>query len=120
MPLAPAEALLAVVRRNSRPGTWSSGVTLHRSGSVALESREAEEVVYRVRVQGRPVAVTVVLYPGEREWDCDCGGRVSPCDHVAAAAIALAASATARSARVARWSGLWMITSCTPAVGADR
>ena len=93
MPLAPAEALLAVVRRNSRPGTWSSGVTLHRSGAVAVESREAEEVVFRVRVPGRPVAVTVVLYPGEREWDCDCRGKVSPCEHVAAAALALTAPA---------------------------
>ncbi len=112
MALSPAEALLAVVRRNSRPGTWSSAVTLHRSGAVALESREAEEVVYRVRVPGRPVAVTVVLYPGEREWDCDCGGRVSPCEHVAAAAIALAgpaeesggaAEAPAPAASTASW-----------------
>ena len=31
----------------------------------------------------------MVLYPGEREWDCDCGSRVSPCEHIAAAAIAL-------------------------------
>ncbi len=60
-------------------------------GAVAVQSREEEEIVLRVRVPGRPVAVTVVLYPGEREWDCDCGGRVSPCEHVAAAAIALGA-----------------------------
>ena len=43
-----------------------------------------------MRSPGRAVAPTVVLYPGEREWDCDCGGRVSPCEHVAAAAIFLA------------------------------
>ena len=36
------------------------------------------------------------------------------------AAIARATSGTSRSARVAWWSGLWMTTSCTPAVGADR
>src|SRR5688500_11387164 len=36
-----------------------------------------------------PVAPTVVLYPGELEWDCDCNVRVRPCEHLAAAAIAL-------------------------------
>jgi superfamily II DNA or RNA helicase len=87
----PASAFLALVRRNCRSGIWSSGVTLQRSGAVAVQSRDEEEIVLRVRVPGRPVAVTVVLYPGEREWDCDCGGRVSPCEHVAAAVIALGA-----------------------------
>ncbi len=43
----------------------------------------------RVRSPGRAVAPTAVLYPGEREWDCDCGGRVMPCEHIAAAAIVL-------------------------------
>ncbi|HEY0709587.1 MAG TPA: SWIM zinc finger family protein, partial [Polyangia bacterium] len=86
------ESFLAVVRRNSRPGTWSSGVNLARGNGVAIESRNDDEIVLRVRTPGRPVAPTVVLYPGEREWDCDCGGRVSPCEHVAAAAIALGPS----------------------------
>jgi superfamily II DNA or RNA helicase len=86
------ESFLAVVRRNSRPGTWSSGVNLARGNGVAIESRNDEEIVLRVRTPGRPVAPTVVLYPGEGEWDCDCNGRVSPCEHVAAAAIALAPS----------------------------
>ncbi|HSZ80887.1 MAG TPA: SNF2-related protein, partial [Polyangia bacterium] len=44
----------------------------------------------RVRSPGRAVAPTAVLYPGEREWDCDCGGRVMPCEHIAAVAIVLA------------------------------
>jgi superfamily II DNA or RNA helicase len=83
------DTFLAVIRRNSRPGTWSQGVSLARAGGVAIESRDDDEIVLRVRTPGRPVAPTVVLYPGEREWDCDCGGRVSPCEHIAAAAIAL-------------------------------
>jgi superfamily II DNA or RNA helicase len=93
MGASPTDALLALVRRNCRSGLWSSGVTLQRSGAVAVESRNEEEVVLRVRMPGRPVAATVVLYPGEREWDCDCAGRVSPCEHVAAAVIALGAGA---------------------------
>jgi superfamily II DNA or RNA helicase len=83
------DTFLAVIRRNSRPGTWSQGVSLARQSGVAIESRDDDEIVLRVRTPGKPVAPTVVLYPGEREWDCDCGSRVSPCEHVAAAAIAL-------------------------------
>ncbi len=110
-PAAGNNAYFALVRRNARPGTWSAGVTLQRSGAVAVQSREEEEIVLRVRVPGRPVAVTVVLYPGEREWDCDCAGRVSPCEHVAAAVIALSggegdvaqAAAVAAPTAVASW-----------------
>ena len=45
----------------------------------------------RVRAPGRVVAPTVVLYPTENESECDCPARVSPCEHVAAAAISLSA-----------------------------
>ncbi|HEV3032361.1 MAG TPA: DEAD/DEAH box helicase [Polyangia bacterium] len=62
---------------------------LARAAAVLVASQDEEEIVARVRSPGRTVAPTVVLYPGEREWDCDCGGRVSPCEHVAAAAISL-------------------------------
>ena len=108
MGVSPAEAFVALVRRNCKPAIWSSGVTLQRSGAVAVESREPEEIVLRVRVPGRPVAVTVVLYPGEREWDCDCAGRVSPCEHVAAAVITLGAGETsAGEAPVAPSASKW-------------
>ena len=88
------DTFLALIRRNSRPGTWSQGVSLARQAGVAIESRDDDEIVLRVRTPGRPVAPTVVLYPGEREWDCDCGSRISPCEHVAAAAIALGPAET--------------------------
>ena len=54
-----------------------------------MESRSDEEIVLRVRAQGRAVPAQVVLYPGEDEWDCDCLGRQRPCEHLAAAGIAL-------------------------------
>ena len=81
--------LLASLRRSCKAGLWSAGVNLVRAGAVAVESRNDEEIVLRVRAPGRTVAPTVVLYPGENEWDCDCPGRVRPCEHLAAAAIAL-------------------------------
>jgi superfamily II DNA or RNA helicase len=85
----PLTKLLASLRRSCKPGLWSNGVNLVRAGAVAVESRSDEEIVLRVRTPGRAVAPTVVLYPGENEWDCDCPGRVRPCEHLAAAAIAL-------------------------------
>ncbi len=46
-------------------------------------------MLLRVRAPGRVVPPTVVLYPAGDEWECDCPSRVNPCEHVAAAAIAL-------------------------------
>jgi superfamily II DNA or RNA helicase len=82
-------ALIASVRRRCKPGLWSKGVELARAGAVTVESRTPEEIVLRVRSPGRVVAPTAVLYPTENETECDCPSRVSPCEHVAAAAIAL-------------------------------
>lgn len=81
--------ILASLRRACKPGVWSAGVNLVRAGAVLVESRNDEEIVLRVRSQGRTVPAQVVLYPTEDEWDCDCPGRMRPCDHLAAAAIAL-------------------------------
>jgi superfamily II DNA or RNA helicase len=81
--------LAASLRRACKPGVWSAGVNLVRAGAVTVESRSDEEIVLRVRAQGRAVAAQVVLYPGQDEWECDCPGRMRPCDHLAASAIAL-------------------------------
>jgi superfamily II DNA or RNA helicase len=64
-------------------------VNLVRAEAVTVESRGDEEIVLRVRAQGRAVPAQVVLYPMEDEWDCDCPGRQRPCEHLAAAGIAL-------------------------------
>ncbi|HEX7506808.1 MAG TPA: helicase, partial [Polyangia bacterium] len=81
--------IVASLRRACKAGVWSAGVNLVRAGAVTVESRSDEEIVLRVRAQGRAVPAQVVLYPGEDEWDCDCPGRMRPCDHLAASAIAL-------------------------------
>jgi superfamily II DNA or RNA helicase len=86
---SPLDALLTSIRKRSKPALWSQGVTLARAGAVAVESRTDEEIVLRVRAPGRVVPPTVVLYPTENEWECDCPSRVSPCEHVSAAAIVL-------------------------------
>ncbi len=82
-------ALIARIRKRCRPGLWSQGMALARAGAVVLESADADEMSLRVRAPGRVVPPTVVLYPSGDEWECDCPSRVNPCEHVAAAAIAL-------------------------------
>ena len=81
--------LLEAVRKEARPGIWTSGVNLARTGAVALQARSASEIELRVRAPGRSVPLTVVLYPSDEAWECDCPGRVDPCEHVVAAAISL-------------------------------
>ena len=44
---------------------------------------------FRVGAPGPAALATVTLHPGDVEWDCDCGSRIDPCAHVAAAAIAV-------------------------------
>ena len=93
------ESFSAVVRKAALPGPWSQGVNLARDGAVKLEHRTDEEATFRVRVPGTAVAPTVTLYLQEAEWCCDCGGKVDPCAHVAAAAISLTQGATPTTER---------------------
>src|SRR4051812_24153535 len=95
-------ALHDAVRQESKPGLWSQGVKLARAGAVAIESRTAQEVVLRVRTS-RPVPYTVVVYPGDLAWECNCDGRIDPCEHVCAAAIALQTQGEALATSEQRW-----------------
>ncbi|HEX8433643.1 DEAD/DEAH box helicase [Archangium sp.] len=79
--------LLEAVRKEARPGIWSNGVNLSRAGAVSLQAQKSNEIELRVKAAGRPVALTVILYPGDEAWECDCPSRVDPCEHVVAAAL---------------------------------
>lgn len=83
------EALLATVRKACPARTWSQGVKLARDDASSLETSNDDELVLRVKAPGRAVALTVVLYPNDSEWDCNCGSREPACAHVAAAMISL-------------------------------
>ncbi len=76
------------VRESASRPVWSRGVELARQGAVEGEHAEAAEVVVRVRTRG-VVHPSVILYVDDAEWECDCGGPDDPCEHVAAAAIAV-------------------------------
>ncbi|MBX3205438.1 MAG: DEAD/DEAH box helicase [Labilithrix sp.] len=82
--------MLDAVRKACLPAVWSQGVKLAREGAVSRTSAGESEMTFRVRAPSHPVAPTVTLYLGDDEWSCDCGGKVDPCAHVAASAIAMA------------------------------
>ncbi|HMJ13760.1 MAG TPA: SNF2-related protein, partial [Polyangiaceae bacterium] len=82
------QELLEAVRKASLPAIWSQGVKLARASAVSRAGTSQTELTLRVRASGHLVAPTVTLYLQELEWTCDCGGKLDPCAHVAAAAIA--------------------------------
>jgi superfamily II DNA or RNA helicase len=87
--LALVQDLFETVRDQASRSAWSAGVELARSEAVVGEHADESEIVLRVRSSGSVVHPTVVLYPQDCEWECDCGGAEDPCAHVAAAAIAM-------------------------------
>jgi superfamily II DNA or RNA helicase len=90
------QRMLEAVRKATLPAVWSQGAKLARDNAVTPHSTAPGEVVVRVRAPGLVVAPTVTLYVGDdaQEWSCDCGGKIDPCAHVAAAAIATAQAAS--------------------------
>ena len=87
--MSDAVTLLEAVRAEAKPGIWSNGVKLARAGAVVQESTDGKEVVLRVKAGGRPVPWTVVLYPKDGAWECNCPASIDPCEHSVAAAITL-------------------------------
>jgi superfamily II DNA or RNA helicase len=81
--------LLDIIREACPKGLWAQGVKLADKDAVAGESSSDSEIVLRVKVSGLPVAPTVVIYPIDEDWDCDCPSQMQTCAHVAAAIIAL-------------------------------
>ncbi|MET0403087.1 MAG: SNF2-related protein, partial [Cystobacter sp.] len=99
--------LLETVRKEARPGIWTVGVNLARSGAVALQKRTDKELQLRVKAPGKTVALTVSLYPADDVWECDCPSQVDPCEHVVAAAISVQQAEkqdTPLEVAAARWS----------------
>ncbi len=81
--------LLRSIRSACSGQVWSQGVKLARADAVAGESADDDEIVLRVKAPGRAVATTVVLYPDDDDWECDCPSKARVCSHVAAAVIAV-------------------------------
>ena len=90
MPMSQSvQMLFEAVREACSSGAWSRGVELSRTDCVTGERVDAGEVAIRISTRGGLVCPLVTLYPAEDEWDCECASREDPCEHVAAAVIAL-------------------------------
>ena len=81
--------MFKTIRSACSTPVWSQGARLARTGGIHGISENSEEIVLRVHVPGLLVAPTVVIYPEDDDWECDCPSRDDTCAHVAAAAIAL-------------------------------
>ena len=89
MPAADLEDLREALHEAASSRVWSQGVTLAREQRVTGRGATATEITLEIRVPARPTPFTVVLYPGDQEWDCDCGGREAACSHAVAATLAV-------------------------------
>ena len=81
------QALLKAIRASCPSRVWSQGVELARQNRVAAEETSDDEIVLRVHAPGGMPSPTVVLYPADEEWDCDCASRATTCAHICAAII---------------------------------
>src|SRR4030095_8240094 len=82
-------SLFDEVRASASRRAWSRGVELVRANAVTAESVDAREAHVRVAVAGQPLAPLVTLLLDADAWSCECAGDEDPCEHVAAAVIAL-------------------------------
>ncbi len=83
------QALFEAIQESCSRTIWSRGVELVRADAVASEGRSGEGLAFRVATKSGLVSPQVVLYVDDEDWECTCNGPDDPCEHVAAAAIAL-------------------------------
>lgn len=56
---------------------------------VQAEDCSGSEAILRVSNPSKSIAYKVTLWTEEEDWNCDCGSKFDPCEHVVASAIAL-------------------------------
>ncbi len=81
--------LIETIKDRCPQRTWSQGNKLAENNAVTGETSSDDEIVLRVKSPNKTIPLTVVLYPKNKEWDCNCASKSVTCAHVAAAAIAL-------------------------------
>ncbi len=83
------QALFEAIQDACTRTVWSRGVELVRADAVSSEGRSGDGFTFRVATKRGLVSPQVVLYVDDEDWECTCKGQDDPCEHVAAAAIAL-------------------------------
>lgn len=77
------------VRAASSKLVWSRGVELCRAGAARGVTEIDNEVTLEVSTRRGMISYTIVLHLDDNEWECNCRAIEDPCEHVAAACIAL-------------------------------
>jgi superfamily II DNA or RNA helicase len=83
------QELFEAVKEACTRQVWSRGVELVRAKSVSGEKSTSDEVLLRVSTRQGMVSPLVTLYPVDEDWECTCKSTEDPCEHIAAATIAL-------------------------------
>jgi len=83
------QSLFEAVQEACPRAVWSRGVSLARGDAVSVEERAAGAISLRVITRKGLAAPQVTLHPDDEDWECTCNSPEDPCDHVAAAIIAL-------------------------------
>ena len=83
------QELFRAIQSAASKAVWSRGVELVRAQSVAGERETEDEIVLRVTTPKSMIAPVVTLYPQDEDWECTCREIEDPCEHVAAAMIAV-------------------------------
>ncbi len=81
--------LFNIIRENCSSTTWSKGVELARRDTVTGDRDQGDELQLRVNNRDRGISSLVYLWPEDEDWSCDCQSGIDPCEHIAAAVIAL-------------------------------
>jgi len=81
--------LSKAIQESCSSAVWSRGVELVRTDAVSGERHDANEAVLRVATRGGMITPIVTLYIADEDWECTCHGQDDPCEHIAAAVIAL-------------------------------
>jgi superfamily II DNA or RNA helicase len=82
-------SLRDAIREEATTRAWSQGVQLTRDDRVVGKKSTPREIELEVRVATRPTPYTVVLYPEDGEWECDCPSKETACSHAVAAILAV-------------------------------
>ncbi len=83
------QTLFEAVQEACPRAVWSRGVSLARGEAVSIEERSPESITLRVVTRKGLEAPQVTLHPDDEDWECSCNQPDDPCDHVAAAVIAV-------------------------------
>ncbi|MEM9176128.1 MAG: DEAD/DEAH box helicase [Myxococcota bacterium] len=83
------QSLFEAVQEACPRAVWSRGVSLARAEAVSVEERAGDAISLRVMTRKGLEAPQVTLHPDDEDWECTCNSPDDPCDHVAAAIIAM-------------------------------